>query len=182
MVVLTVVPMFRRWKNERREKMRNLKIAIASAAFALASLIPAVAQAAEKSVAEGQISVLPVDLKWAPAPSVGPGAQIAVIEGDLKAAAPFTFRLKLPSNFKVGVHTHPVVERVTVISGTFYLGIGDKFESAKARAYTTGGVMIMPVGMPMYAYTTQEEAVIQIHGTGPWGINFLNPADNPMKK
>jgi hypothetical protein len=43
-------------------------------------------------------------------------------------------------------------------------------------------VTIMPVGMPMYAYTTQEEAVIQIHGTGPWGINFLNPADNPMKK
>jgi len=162
--------------------MRNLKIGIASSAFAVALLTTAVAQAAEKSHVEGHISVLPVDLKWAPAPSVGPGAQIAVIEGDLKAAAPFTFRLKLPSNFKVGVHTHPVVERVTVISGTFYLGIGDKFESAKARAYTTGGVMIMPVGMPMYAYTTQEEAVIQIHGTGPWGINFLNPADNPMKK
>ncbi|MGH9429116.1 MAG: cupin domain-containing protein [Terriglobia bacterium] len=162
--------------------MRNLKIGIASAVFTLASLITTVAQAAEKSHAEGHISVLPTDLKWAAAPSVGPGAQIAVVEGDLKAAAPFTFRLKLPPNFKVGVHTHPVVERVTVISGTFYLGIGDKFESAKARAYTPGGVTIMPVGMPMYAYTTQEEAVIQIHGTGPWGINFLNPADNPLKK
>lgn len=162
--------------------MKNLKIGIASAAFALASLITAMAQAAEKSHAEGHISVLPTDLKWAPAPSVGPGAQIAVIEGDLKAGAPFTFRLKLPPNSKVGVHTHPVVERVTVISGTFYLGIGDKFEPAKAKAYTPGAVTIMPVGMPMYAYTTQDEAVIQIHGTGPWGINFLNPADNPMKK
>ena len=162
--------------------MKNLKIGIASAAFALVSLIAAAAQAAEKSHAEGHISVLPTDLRWAPAPSVGPGAQIAVIEGDLKAAAPFTFRLKLPPNSKIGVHTHPVVERVTVISGTFYLGIGGKFESAKAKAYTPGGVTIMPVGMPMYAYTTQEEAVIPIHGTGPWGINFLNPADNPMKK
>src|SRR5262245_49021691 len=110
---------------------------------------------------------------------MGPGAQIAVIEGELKAAAPFTFRLKLPPNSKIGVHTHPVVERVTVISGAFYLGIGD--ESANANADTAAAVTIMPVGMPMYAYTTQEEAVIQIHGTGPWGINFLNPADNPMK-
>lgn len=162
--------------------MRNLKIVIASAVFALASLIAPATFAGEGPQAAGHISMLPSDLKWAPAPSVGPGAQIAVIEGDLKAAAPFTFRLKLPSNFKVGVHTHPVVERVTVISGTFHLGIGDKFDPAKARAYTPGGVAIMSTGMPMYVYTTQEEAVIQIHGTGPWGINFLDPADNPLKK
>jgi hypothetical protein len=162
--------------------MRNLKIGTAFAVFALAALITPATFAGEGPPAAGHISVLPSDLKWAPAPSVGPGAQIAVIEGDLKAAAPYTFRLKLPPNFKVGVHTHPVVERVTVMSGTFHLGIGDKVDPAKARAYTPGGVAIMSGGMPMYAYTTQEEAVIQIHGTGPWGVNFLDPADNPMKK
>jgi hypothetical protein len=162
--------------------MRTIRIGIASSVFALASLTTPATFAGEGPQAEGHISVLPSDFKWAPAPSVGPGAQIAVIEGDLKAAAPFTFRVKIPANFKIGVHTHPVVERVTVISGSFYLGIGDKFEPAKARAYTPGGVAIMPPGMPMYAYTAKEEAVIQIHGTGPWGINFLNPADNPMKK
>ena len=162
--------------------MKNIMIGIVSALFTFASLITVVAQADEKPLAEGHVSVLPSDLKWSPAPSVAPGAQIAVIEGDLKAAVPLTFRVSLPANSKVGVHTHPVVERVTVISGTFYLGVGDKFEAEKARAYTSGGVAIMPVGMPMYAYTTKEEAIIQIHGTGPWGIAFLNPSDDPRKK
>lgn len=131
---------------------------------------------------EGHISVLPSELKWAPAPSVGPGAQIAVIEGDLKAAAPFTFRLKLPPNFKVRVHTHPVFERFTVMSGTFHLGIGDTFDPSKSKAHPVGAVAMMPAGMPMFAYTTQEETIIQVHGTGPWGITYLNPEDDPTKK
>lgn len=160
--------------------MYTSKVFVVSTAFALSALITSPASAAEHPMA-GHISVLPSDLKWSDAPSVAPSAQIVVIEGDLKAAAPFTFRLKLPANSKIGVHTHPVVERVTVISGTFHLGIGDKFDPAKARAYTPGGIMIMPVGMPMYVFT-QEETIVQIHGTGPWGINFLNPADDPRKK
>jgi hypothetical protein len=162
--------------------MRNLKIMTSLAALVLVSVTIAAASADQHPATEGHISVLPSDLEWGPAPSVGPGAQIAVIEGDLKAAAPFTFRLKLPPNFKVGVHTHPVVERVTVMSGTFHLGIGDKFEPAKAKAYPVGGVAMMPAGMPMFVYTTQEETIIQVHGTGPWGIKYLNPADDPTKK
>ena len=160
--------------------MCTSRVFVTSTAFALAALITSPASAAEHPMA-GHISVLPSDLKWSDAPSVAPGAQIAVIEGDLKAAVPFTFRLKLPANSKIGVHTHPVVERVTVISGTFHLGIGDKFDPAKARAYTPGGITIMPIGMPMYVFV-KEETVIQIHGTGPWGITFLNPADDPRKK
>ncbi|VVO33862.1 cupin domain-containing protein [Pseudomonas fluorescens] len=160
--------------------MYTLRVFVASSALTLAALMTSAASGAEQPMA-GHISVLPSDLKWSDAPSVAPGAQIVVIEGDLKAADPFTFRLKLPANSKIGVHTHPVVERVTVISGTFHLGIGDKFDPAKARAYTPGGITIMPVGMPMYVFT-QEETVVQIHGTGPWGITFLNPADDPRKK
>lgn len=160
--------------------MHKLRVFVASIAFSLASLITPAASGTEPPVA-GHISVLPSDLQWSDAPSVAPGAQIAVIEGDLKAAVPFTFRLKLPASSKIGVHTHPLVERVTVISGTFHLGIGDEFDPAKARAYTPGAITIMPAGMPMYVFT-QAEAIVQIHGTGPWGINFLNPADDPRKK
>jgi hypothetical protein len=160
--------------------MYKSSVFVTATAFALAALIASPASAAEHPMA-GHISVLPSDLKWSDAPSVAPGAQIVVLEGDLKTAVPFTFRLKLPANSKIGVHTHPVVERVTVISGTFHLGIGDKFDPDKARAYTPGGITIMPIGMPMYVFT-QEETVVQIHGTGPWGINFLNPADDPRKK
>jgi hypothetical protein len=155
--------------------MYKSRVLATSAAFVLASLIASPASSAEH-VMTGHVSILPSELKWSDAPSVAPGAQIVVIEGDLKTAAPFTFRLKLPANSRIGVHTHPVVERVTVMSGTFYLGIGDKFDPAKARGYTPGGITIMPVGMPMFVFT-KEETVVQIHGTGPWGINFLKPAD-----
>ncbi|MBI3917873.1 MAG: cupin domain-containing protein [Betaproteobacteria bacterium] len=155
--------------------MGNSRVLATSAAFVLALLITLPASSAEH-VMTGHVSILPSELKWSDAPSVAPGAQIVVIEGDLKTAAPFTFRLKLPANSSIGVHTHPVVERVTVMSGTFYLGIGDKIDPAKARSYTPGGITIMPVGMPMFVFT-KEETIVQIHGTGPWGINFLKPAD-----
>lgn len=118
-------------------------------------------------------------LNWVPAPSVGPGAMIAVIEGDLKAAEPFTFRLKVPANSTIGVHTHPVTERVTVISGTFYFSIGDKSDPAMTKAYQPGDTLIIPAGLPMLAGTRDQETVLQLHGTGPWGISYLDPADDP---
>lgn len=122
------------------------------------------------------------DLQWTPAPSVGPGAMIAVIEGDLKTAEPFTFRLTVPANSTIGVHTHPVTERVTVISGTFYFGIGDKADPAQAKAYGPGDTLIIPPGVAMYAVNGDEETVLQLHGTGPWGLSYLDPADDPRNQ
>lgn len=150
-------------------------------ALALGALIAPRALAAEP-VMEGHISIVPTEIKWTEAPAVGPGAKLAVLEGDLKQSAPFTMRIKLPPNFEVPAHTHPVFERVTVLSGTFHLGIGETFDRARARAYPAGGITMMPPGMPMFAYTGDEEAVIQIHGTGPWGISYLNPDEDPRKK
>ncbi|MFS8980805.1 cupin domain-containing protein [Cupriavidus necator] len=161
--------------------MRNLRMIEASTACALGALIMTPALAAEPAM-EGHISIVPSEVKWTEAPSIGPGAKLAVLEGDLKQAAPFTMRIKLPPNFKIPAHTHPVFERVTVLSGTLHLGIGETFDRAKARAYPAGGVTMMPAGMPMFAYTTSKETVIQIHGTGPWGISYLNPAEDPRKK
>ena len=157
------------------------KVMAVSTAIALGALIAAPVSAAEVAM-EGHISIAPSEVKWVDAPSIGPGAKLAVLEGDLKQATPFTMRIKLPPNFKVPAHTHPVFERVTVLSGTFHLGIGETFDRAKARAYPVGGIAMMPPGMPMFAYTTDEETVIQIHGTGPWGITYVNPAEDPRKK
>ena len=157
------------------------KVIVTSAAIVLGAFIASPALATDPAM-EGHISIVPSEIKWADAPSIGPGAKLAVLEGDLKQATPFTIRIKLPPNFKVPAHTHPVFERVTVLSGTFHLGIGETFDRAKTRAYPAGGVTMMPPGMPMFAYTTDAETVIQIHGTGPWGINFLNPAEDPRKK
>ncbi len=119
------------------------------------------------------------ELQWAPAPSVGPGAMMTVIEGDLKTSEPFTLRLMLPANSAIGVHTHPTTERVTVISGNFYLGIGDKPDPAAAVTYQAGDTVIIPGGMAMFAGTGADEAVLQLHGNGPWGITYHDPADDP---
>lgn len=153
-----------------------------AAALAIGSLAAPIVQAESQTAAPGFMSVKASELKWADAPSIGPGAQVAVIEGDLKSAVPITFRLKLPPDFKIGAHTHPGIERVTVISGTFYFSPGDKFDSAKTTAYTVGDVVMIPPGMPMYAETRKEGAIVQIHGTGPWGTNYLDAKDDPRQK
>lgn len=146
---------------------------------ALAALAPPAAAQPGHS-AHGYVMTLPGQLVWAAAPSVGPGAQIAVIEGPLNKAVPFTFRLRMPANTKIAPHIHPAYERVTVLSGTLHFAHGDSFDAAKTVALTPGSVAIMPPGAPMFGYT-KEETVIQLHGTGPWGLQYLNPADDPRK-
>lgn len=123
----------------------------------------------------GHLMAAPEDLSWSEPASL-PGARMAVIEGDLKKQEPYTFRIKFPAGYRVPVHTHPVTERVTVLSGNFHLGIGTTFDETKARALTPGSVAIMEPGVPMFAFT-EEETIIQVHGTGPWGVTFLNQGE-----
>lgn len=163
--------------------MNGRQCAAIAIAWAAGAVIPSITWADSHGKGAGFISVKASKVKWADAPSVGPGAKIVVLEGDLKAAAPFTMRLKLPPNLKIGVHTHPAVERVTVLSGTFYFATGDKFDRAAAAAYKPGDAFMVPAGMPMYAFTGKGGAsTLQIHGVGPWGIHYLDPADVPGKK
>jgi uncharacterized RmlC-like cupin family protein len=161
--------------------MNLLRNVVVAAVVAAGAVTASVTWADSRAKGSGFISVKASEIKWADAPSVGPGAKIAVLEGDLKAAAPFTMRLMLPPNLKIGVHTHPAVERVTVLSGTFYFAIGDKYEPAKAAAYELGDGFMVPIGMPMFGYTTKEASIIQIHGVGPWGIHYHDPADAAKK-
>jgi quercetin dioxygenase-like cupin family protein len=124
---------------------------------------------------------LPKDLKWEPVPSLPKGAQIAVIEGPMSQAVPFTVRLKFPANYRIAPHHHPAVERVTVLQGTFNMGVGEKFDQKATHALPTGGMMIMEPKTPHFAWT-KDEVVVQLHGTGPWGVTYVNPADDPRKQ
>ena len=158
----------------------NPSTTLLAAAFLGASLgaLPAAAQPVTSG--EKPFMVAPAQLTWADAPAVAPGAKIAVIEGPLNKAVPFTFRLMLPAGSKIAPHVHPAFERVTVLSGTFHFAHGDNFDPAKTQALGQGAVAVMPPGAPMFGYT-REETVIQLHGVGPWGISYLNPADDPRK-
>jgi len=128
------------------------------------------------------IMIVPSEIQWKPGPvSLPPGAKFFPIEGNLSAAEPFTFRLQFPANYKIAPHTHPAVEHVTVISGKLFFGAGTKFDKAKAKAFPAGSVMFMPIGEAMFGYT-DEETAIQVHGIGPWGLDYINPEDDPRIK
>ena len=127
------------------------------------------------------LMVAPADLKWADVPSLPPGAKIAVIEGPMNEAKPFTMRLRLPADYKVPAHSHSGIEHVTVISGTFNMGTGDKLDTKATRALGPGSVAIMQPGTRHFAWT-KDETVVQVHGVGPWTVTYVDPADDPRKK
>jgi hypothetical protein len=119
------------------------------------------------------------EMKWKDGPaSLEEGAQYVLIEGDWSKAGPFTARLKLPAGFKLAPHWHPAIEHVTVLKGSFHMGTGRKFDEGKTKKLTVGGFAVMPIEYVHYAFTT-EETIIQLHGIGPWGINYVNEEDDP---
>ena len=125
----------------------------------------------------GHVMVKPQELKWAPVAAL-PGTEIAVIEGPLNQAAPFTFRLKLPAGYQIPPHWHPAIEHVTVVSGTFYLGMGERLDPSATHALPAGSVAIMQPKTAHFAWA-KEETIVQVHGIGPWQVNWVNPADAP---
>lgn len=126
-------------------------------------------------------AITAADLKWAPVPTLPPGALISVIEGPMNQAVPFTVRMKLPADYRIPPHTHPAVERVTVLSGTFHMGMGKRFDPAGTQPVGPGDVMIMQPGTEHFGWT-QGEVLLQLHGTGPWGVTYVNAADDPRKQ
>ena len=128
------------------------------------------------------ITLKPDDLHWQAGPPALPaGAQTTLLEGDPTKAGPFTVRLKTPAGYQIPAHWHPADEHVTVLSGTIYMGMGDKLDKAGGKALPAGSFAVMPAKMHHYAWT-DEETVLQLHGMGPWGIRYVNPADNPDKR
>ena len=155
------------------------KLAALFSSLALGCL--AAPAAVAQSGGHSHMMATPDQFKWADAPAVAPGAKIAVIEGPLDKAVPFTFRLALPANTKIAPHVHPAFERVTVLSGTFHFAQGDAYDTSRTQALGPGSVAVMPPGVAMFGYT-KEATVIQLHGVGPWGIKYPNPADDPRQK
>ena len=133
----------------------------------------------ESATTEQHVVLNTADLKWGDVPpGLPPGAKMAVLTGDPNKKGLFTVRMQAPAGYKVPPHSHPTAEHITVISGTFSVGTGDKFDEAAGKELAQGGYVVLPAGMNHYAWSTGE-AIIQIHGKGPFEIKYVNPADDP---
>ena len=152
-----------------------------TAAFAGGLCLALIPQVYGQSPPQDHLMVAPADLKWTSMPSLPCGAQLAVIEGPMNEAKPFIFRLKLPADCKIPPHWHPAIEHVTVISGALNMGTGDVLDTSKTTPMKTGSVFIMQPTVHHFGWAP-EETIVQVHGVGPWGITYVNPADDPTKK
>jgi quercetin dioxygenase-like cupin family protein len=124
----------------------------------------------------------PDGLQWkAGPPSLPKGAQIAVLEGDPSQEGMFVFRVKVPDGYRIPPHTHPKMERVTVIAGTFNIGMGEKFDEKLLKPMPTGTYGYWDSGMKHFVQA-KGETIAQFHGMGPWKIEYVNPADDPRNQ
>jgi catechol 2,3-dioxygenase-like lactoylglutathione lyase family enzyme len=130
----------------------------------------------------GRNAFTPDTIPWGQAPPiVHPGAQFAVLEGDpTGSTGDFTIRLKMPDGYRIAPHWHPNRENVTIISGTFKVGMGDEFELNKMAAFAAGSFAFLDPDMHHFAMACGE-TIVQVHGQSPLQFNYVNPNDDPSK-
>ena len=130
-----------------------------------------------------QNAFIPDQIKFGPVPPVlAAGAQLAVLEGDpMASSGDFTIRLKMPDGYRIAPHWHPKRENVTVISGSFKVGMGDTFDVSKMNIFPAGSFAYLDPSMHHYGMALGE-TIVQVHGTAPFQINYVNPGDDPSMK
>jgi len=124
-------------------------------------------------------AILFEDVEWKPFPAFPPSVRLAVIVGDPSAAGPYTIRVKVPRGVKLMPHKHPEDRVYTVISGVFYIGLGDQFDAGKLQAYPTGSVIVLPGSTYHFHWAKSSEYITQVTAIGPLGLDYFNVADDP---
>jgi quercetin dioxygenase-like cupin family protein len=141
----------------------------------------ALAEPAAADAVPHHVLTTPSSIKWVPFIPGGPGVKAAIVSGDPEKPGPFVLRIKSPAGAKVPPHWHPGDEHVTVLSGTFAVGMGDVFDPKKLVTLPAGSYALMPRDMHHFGQS-KTATVVQVHGMGPFQVNFVNPADDPRKK
>jgi quercetin dioxygenase-like cupin family protein len=124
-------------------------------------------------------SVLPEDVEWKTFPAFPPSVRLAILVGNPSEPGPYVIRVKVPSGVKLMPHQHPEDRIYTVMSGVFYIGLGDKFDGDKVEAYPPGSVVVLPGNTPHFHWAKSGEYVTQVTAIGPLGLEYMNPGDDP---
>ena len=153
--------------------MKTSTFPLAVAGLAVATLAFAQAPAPTHSV------IAPEAVTWGPAPPALPaGAQMAVLSGNPGQPGPFTVRVKIPAGYTIAPHWHPTAEHLTVLAGEAGVGMGDAIDAAAMQTMKAGAFAVMPAEMRHYL-RAKVETTVQVHGTGPFTITYVNPKDDP---
>ena len=123
--------------------------------------------------------VLPEDIEWKPFPAFPASARLAVVVGEPTGPGPYVIRVKLPAGGKLMPHVHPEDRVYTVISGVFYIGLGEHFDSAQLEAYPPGSVIVLPGGTPHFHWARSGDYVTQVTAIGPLGLEYVDAGDDP---
>lgn len=137
---------------------------------------------AQDAKAPAHVMTAAAEMKWgAPPPVFEKGMSFTVVSGDPNQSGLYVVRAKMPAGYKIAPHWHPTDEHVTVLSGTLALGMGDKFEKARLKQLPAGGYALLPADMRHFAMATTA-VTIQVHGQGPFVLNYVNAADDPRTR
>jgi quercetin dioxygenase-like cupin family protein len=131
--------------------------------------------------AQEEIQVRPEQRRWVPFPVFGSGSQMAILRGSPQKPGLFVIHVRFPAQSRLPAHTHPIEHVVTVLSGTYYVGMGDKEAAGRLREFPSGSVYNVPANAPHFA-ETKDEVTLQIIGIGPTATQYINPAEDPRKK
>ncbi|QGM94988.1 cupin domain-containing protein [Methylocystis rosea] len=127
-------------------------------------------------------TILPEDIDWKPFPGFPPEARLAVLVGDPTRAGPYLIRVRVPSGVKLMPHRHPEDRVYTVMSGVFYIGLGDQFDGEKVNAYPPGSVIILPGDTAHFHWAKSGEYVTQVTAMGPLGLEYMDANDDSRRK
>lgn len=124
-------------------------------------------------------TILSEDVDWKPFASFPPSVRLAVVVGQPSEPGPYTIRVKVPRGERLMPHKHPEDRVYTVISGVFYIGLGDEFDADKLTAYPPGAVIVLPGNTPHFHWAKSSEYITQVTGIGPLGLEYVNVKDDP---
>ena len=127
-------------------------------------------------------TILSEDVDWKPFPAFPPNVRLAVVVGQPSEPGPYTIRVKVPHGEKLMPHMHPEDRVYTVISGVFYIGLGDEFDASKLEACPPGAVIILPGNTPHFHWAKSGEYVSQVTAIGPLGLEYLSAKDDPRNR